>query len=111
MRISRKWYNWTGRLEVATGLVGNTTDMVWTLVSDTVKYRAEDQQVTKHQWQRNERDDFTKLSLDVELDPDRKYRFFVEGADTSDPEQAKPIEIIRPVYDHRGRFVHTVVSF
>jgi hypothetical protein len=97
----------TGTIEEVTGMLNGAE--TWGN-RRTFKYRAEENVWRKDKWQREERDLFTKLSVNLELDPRKKYRVWLEGYDNTSNEEAKPVDIVRPVRDLRNRFVHTVVE-
>lgn len=97
----------TGTIEEVTGFSGGAQE--WGN-RQTFKYRIEENVWRKDKWQREERDLFSKLSISLELDPRKKYRVWLEGYDTSDDSEAKPLDIVRPVRDLQNRFVHTVAE-
>ena len=76
----------------------------------TSAYRIEYNVVRKRMWDREERDTFTKMSVYIALDPQLKYRVWLNGADTGNPDRASEVNIVRPVYAMSGAFVHTVLE-
>ena len=101
---------WTGTYQEQTGVDGDGGAPTWG-AQDTFKYRAEEYRDIKSKWARRESQDLTKLSVNKELSRLSKYRFWLEGQDTGDTSLARVADIIRPVYDRSGQFVHTVVEF
>ena len=96
-----------GTIEEVTAVIGGVEQ--WGN-QRSFKYRVEENVNRKDMWQREERDVFTKLSVSLELQTGKKYRLWLQQSDTSNADEAKPVDIVRPVYDLRQRFVHTVVE-
>lgn len=66
---------------------------------------------TKPSFQRVSEDSYTRLSIDEELPRSWQGRVWLPGENTGDPEKAITQYRVRPVYDDRGRFVHTMLEF
>jgi len=98
---------WTGTIEEVTGVSGGAE--TWGN-RRTIKYAISFNNWRKDKWQREERDSFTKMSIDLELDVEKKYKVWLEGKDTADDQDAEPVDIVRPVYDLKGKFIHTVLE-
>lgn len=70
-----------------------------------VKCRIERDVWTKTQFDGHRRDRFTKISMDEELSREWEGLVYIDGSD-----RGLRADVVRPVYDELGRFVHTVVE-
>jgi hypothetical protein len=89
--------------------VGNDLSVTWGTLTP-LRYRSEDYTDEKGKWARRQGANYTELSINIELDPYKTYRIWLEGKDTGDSSQAIMPDTIRPVYGRFGEFVHTVVG-